>query len=537
MKIKSIIPAAFLFTIGLVTITGCQKGDLVDNPNVASSTGVVPATLILNHLTATLIRNDEQPFSTGSKSAQQILSNYAYYFGNNNYAFGNTEDTYDVLKYAIALQTQSKAQLGNTTNKYYALSQFFKAYSAIWLSQRVGDIPFSQAGDASIFTPTYDSQKSVYQSALALLDNANTVIAPLAAANGNALLDAGDAFGLTYLQWQKVINTYTLRVLISLSKRANDNADLNIKTKFANIVNNPTTYPIMTSNSDNLVFKYNQTYNPYATVNLGIQPYDNFGSLGLPYVTATTTNKDPRIFVVGTPAPKQITAGLQPNDFNAYVGADDNVTVSVLNTNAAAGQYSYANYNRYFALPGAYSGANAEPFVFIGYSELCFNIAEAINLGWVSGQSSATWYMNGINASLALYGITDGKVLTISDLSGKTLGTATVNLSAFYSSVAYAGDNATGLAQIFTQRYVAQFLNSGFEAFYNWRRSVSTTNPNGIPAFSQGGAGIGTANNLIARRWLYPANEASYNSANYTAAVASQFGGTDDITKDTWLTK
>ena len=43
---------------------------------------------------------------------------------------------------------------------------------------------------------------------------------------------------------------------------------------------------------------------------------------------------------------------------------------------------------------------------------MCFNIAEAINIGWVTGQNSATWYNNGINASLSNYGLTNGQVLT-----------------------------------------------------------------------------------------------------------------------------
>ena len=120
----------------------------------------------------------------------------------------------------------------------------------------------------------------------------------------------------------------------------------------------------------------------------------------------------------------------------------------------------------------------------------------------------------------------------------RTWGTATINVPQFMASVAYAGDNATGLAQIFTQRYVAMFANSGWEPFYEWRRSVSSTNPNGIPAWDQGnGAGIGTPNSLIPRRWEYPSNEAAYNTANYKAALQSQFGGVDDPTKDTWLTK
>lgn len=537
MKIRSLVPLAIMM-IGVVLVTGCQKGDLIDNPNVAGSTGTVPATLLLNHLTAKLIRNDEQPFSQSSKNEQYVLSNYAYYWGNNFYAYSNTEDSYDILKYAIALEDQSTKQIGNQTNKFYALAQFFKAYAGIWLSQRVGDIPFSQAGNPSILQPKYDSQHDVYKSALAMLDKANTVLAPLATASPNTVLDAGDIYGLTYLQWQKLINTYRLRVLISLSKRASDNADLQIPQQFNTIINNPSQYPIMTGNADNLVYKYNQSFNPYAIVNLGLQPYDNFGSMGLPYINATVSNQDPRVMVIATPAPAQIAGGKQVSDFTAWVGADDNQSVATLNTNAAAGAYSYMAYNRYFSLPAAYAGTNAEPFVFIGYPELCFNVAEAINLGWVTGQSSAAWYTNGINASLALYGITNGETLTIADLKGNTIGTTTVNLPQFLANVAYAGDNAAGLAQIFTQRYVAMFGGSGWESFYQWRRSVSAANPNGIPAWSQGSVGsIGTSSGLIPRRWLYPASESTSNSANYNAALQSQFGGTDDVSKDTWLTK
>ncbi|MEI9955510.1 MAG: SusD/RagB family nutrient-binding outer membrane lipoprotein [Ferruginibacter sp.] len=73
-------------------------------------------------------------------------------------------------------------------------------------------------------------------------------------------------------------------------------------------------------------------------------------------------------------------------------------------------------------------------------------------------------------------------------------------------------------------------MNSGYESYYNWRRT-------GIPTFSQGGDGIGTANKQIPLRWQYPQAEISYNNKNYTAALSSQFGGTDDIMAKMWLIK
>ncbi|HEY9001366.1 MAG TPA: SusD/RagB family nutrient-binding outer membrane lipoprotein [Mucilaginibacter sp.] len=554
MKIRSLIPAAILI-IGMVSVTGCQKGDLVDNPNVAGATGTVPASLLLNHLTATLIRNpgssntsNEMPFTYSTTAGQYELSNYQYYRGNNNYNFGNTNDSYDILKYAIALETQSTQQQGNQTNKYYALAQFFKAYAGIWLTQRVGDIPFSEAGSATVLTPKFDTQHDVYKACLALLDKANSVLAPLTATNSGNKLDSGDIFGLSYLQWQKVINTYTLRVLISLSKRATDNADLQIPQKFAAILGNPTQYPIMTGNSDNVVYQFNAAFNPYPIFQYGAQPYNNFANIGEAYINVTVPNQDPRLFVVATPAPAQVAAGKAVSDFTAYVGANDNLVLPDLLDNSNNGEYSYTSYNRYYT---STSGALAEPFIFIGYPELCFNIAEGINRGWATGDAG-TWYTNGINASFANYGMTNGQTVTIGYpisttnptlnpnqiAQGGAWGTATINIPQFLSNVAYAGNNATGLAQIFTQRYVAMFANSGWEPYYNWRRSVDATHPNGIPVWDQGGTGIATGgSNLIPRRWLYPANEAAYNAQNYKSAIQSQFGGADDITKDTWLTK
>ncbi|MFT2568497.1 SusD/RagB family nutrient-binding outer membrane lipoprotein, partial [Escherichia coli] len=43
----------------------------------------------------------------------------------------------------------------------------------------------------------------------------------------------------------------------------------------------------------------------------------------------------------------------------------------------------------------------------VGYPEMCLNIAEAINRGWVTG-SASTWYQNGITAMFAFYGVNDG---------------------------------------------------------------------------------------------------------------------------------
>ena len=542
MKIKSFISVCLIILATAVTNTSCKKDGLENNPNIASSVSTIPVSLILNNITSNMIKNanpvsnSEEAWSNVQRLNQYYVANYSYYWGTNFYNWSNSDHQYEMLKNAVKLEEQAQKQFGNNTNVYFAVSKFIRAYSSIWLAQRVGDIPMTEAGDPTNLIPKYDTQKDVYKNSLKLLDDANAIFSSkISPVNSNVKLDAaGDIFGLTNLQWQKLINTYKLRLLISLSKRAVDNTDLNIPAQFAAIVNNPAQYPIMASNSDNMKYVYNAATNQYPIIRTGNINYNNYTNICKTYLDITTANQDPRTFIAATPAPNQIKSiangglGKSISDFTAYVGADINISQSAMLTDATNGKYSYGNYLRYYT---SAAGANCEPYVLIGYPEMCFNIAEGINRGWAVG-SAATWYNNGIAASLNLYGLTNGQTFTIGDLTGTVLGTVTINTTQFLSNpnVVYAGDNATGLAQILAQKYVAMFNNSASEAYYNWRRT-------GIPAFPQGGVGIGTPNNQIPRRWQYPQLEISYNTTNYQAAIQSQYGGTDDVTKDSWLTK
>ncbi len=518
----------------LISTVGCQKGDLLPNPNVANENSTIPASLLLNHITWSFYKGggfvdkvanavEEDPFGQVMRWNQFTTSSNAYYRGANAYAFSNTATTYDIIRYVSKMESQAAAQFNSSSTIYAALGKFFRAYSFIWLTQRLGDIPMTEAGNTDIFQPKFDTQHDVYKNSLQLLEDANNIMSTLVTPLNSSTAVGGDIFGLTYLQWQKVINAYKLRVLISLSKRADDNADLNIKTQFVAIIGNPTKYPILSGNTDNLTFKFNATVNKY--IYNPDETYNLFGNVSKTYLNITTANKDPRTFIVATPAPAQLTAGKTVSDFSAYVGSDIALTQAGLAANDALGMYSYVNFKRYYA-----SFAGPESLILVGYPEMCFNIAEAINRGWLTG-SASTWYNNGINASLSFYGVVNGQSYTVGNREGLTLGTVVLNTSDFLNNanVVYKGDNADGLKQILEQKYVAFWQNSGWEAFYNWRRT-------GVPAFSNNGPGINPSQKIPVR-WQYPIDEQNNNNANYKAAVASQYGGNDDVNQLMWLLK
>jgi hypothetical protein len=233
MKTNKLI--ALLVAVIAISVSSCTKTfeKYTQNPNQPTS---VPAYLLLRQ-----IENNLTVFPGGDedKWSQYTLSTYTYY-GTNEYWNGSTSLEYNTLQNIVAMENEAaKATPGVTP--YSALAKFFKAYVYVGMSLKVGDIPMSEAlkGLANA-KPKYDSQKQVFVQALQLLEDANTQLTSLIASSNTALLGdfyfqekiSGGVDALSALKkWQKVVNTYKLRVLIELSKKSAD-ADLNIKQKF-----------------------------------------------------------------------------------------------------------------------------------------------------------------------------------------------------------------------------------------------------------------------------------------------------------------
>ena len=241
-----------------------------------------------------------------------------------------------------------------------------------------------------------------------------------------------------------------------------------------------------------------------------------------------TSLKDPRTFYVAEPASSLVASGKTPNSYDAFVGAGAGEDLATMSANANLGKYSFINRKRY------YQTYTAEATTQVGYQEMCFNIAEAANRGWISGQDAETWYQNGIKASQAFYGIKEGANTVTFQKPGGTLAESVTysvdfNYATYYAqpAVKYAG-SSTGLNQILLQKYLAMYQNSGPEGYYNWRRT-------GVPTFH---VGPGTGNSQrVALRFQYPSAERAVNKTNVEAAITSQFGGSDDINAKMWIIK
>jgi hypothetical protein len=170
-------------------------------------------------------------------------------------------------------------------------------------------------------------------------------------------------------------------------------------------------------------------------------------------------------------------------------------------------QNKYSVVNRY-----TFSRLDASTFLLTA-GETQLLLAEAAQRGWVTGTSAATYYTNGVTASMQM-------------LTTAGAGPSGAAITAYLTTNPY--NAANGISQVNNQYWVASFMDEN-EAWANWRRSgFPTLTPVVYPNNVTGGT--------IPRRFTYPQGEASTNGTNYGAAVSGLDHG-DKMTSHVWWDK
>jgi hypothetical protein len=483
-----------MLAAGVTTLTSCNKfQDYQTNPN--QPTQADPSLELTNI--------EQSAFATISTEAA-LASRYLIYTESSDlsqyYGWTRSEFTpYSNISQVVKMQQEA---IRTKQLNYYYIGKFLTDYYIVQLTQTFGDVPFSKAeqamtGDisAAALMPAYDTQESIYLQVLKDLETANDSLSSSGAINGDIIYSGN------VTQWKKAINVFALRVLMSLSLKTGD-AQLQVQQHFSNIVSNPDKYPLFISNDDNAQLKYynlNGNYYPYYNDNSVKTDYYMDSS----FVTLLKSFQDPRLFTFGKPT---TASGLPGGDFNAYTGLSGAAALSDNVTAVSNGLASPIN-NRF-----AYDPIN-EPSVAIGYAEQEFTLAEAVIRGWIGGTAS-TYYMNGVHAALDFSNYQD------------TSYTQT-QIQNYLMQPAIQLQPGNELQQILTQKYISMFMNTGWEPFYNQRRT-------GIPVFETNGGGI-LNNGVIPKRWMYPTSEYNNNSANVDASVKSQYPGGDNINGVMWI--
>ena len=395
-------------------------------------------------------------------------------------------------------------------SSYRGLAGFLKAFNAWYLTMQTGDIPYSEAGQGASgnVTPKYDTQEQVFEQILADLAEAERQFAAGNTFTGDIIYD-GDA-----TKWRKATNAFRLKVILSLG----DKASAAQKSEFASIVSAGN---LMTDNSDNLQLTYTSTENTW-------HPLYNQGKFN-PYTVLSKTVveglkelQDRRLFYFAEPAQQQLDAGKSENEYDAYAGVDTSEDFEKIVVEFTQnGSFSVIN-KRYSEVMGG------DPFTRLTYAEQELILAEAAELGWISG-SSETYYKSGVEAALRMVAAFDESntychKMPIDDsyISGYFTGAA-----------AFASAKQERLKQIWMQKYLLKFMQDAYDAYFDFRRTGYPDLPNN-PDTS---LNIDDKN-AFPVRWQYPSSETETNYDNLTEALGRQFtNGYDGINEKMWILK
>jgi hypothetical protein len=197
---------------GMVLATSCadKLDELLENPNAVNATTASPD-FLLNR-----IQLDYQSLwygisDRGARLTRQINQGAALYEA--AYAAGSTNGTWSNAYANILADVDFLLPLAENANlqRHMGIAKTIKAMVLMDLVDTYGDVPFSEALDASNFNPKIDSGAGVYAAAFALLNEAS---AHFTVAN-SAGLPNDYFYGRNYTRWNKLVNTQKLKYFLT----------------------------------------------------------------------------------------------------------------------------------------------------------------------------------------------------------------------------------------------------------------------------------------------------------------------------------
>lgn len=362
-------------------------------------------------------------------------------------------------------------QLKNET----AITDICEIYCWYYLVTTFGDIPYSEAFSSTITFPKYDKAATIYADLLKRMDadiaNLNTSASSFGTAD---MIYGGDVTA-----WKKFANTFKLKMGILL-------ADSD-PTTAASTISSAVQGGIFESNADNALYHY-----------LSSPPYTNQQWVGLvqggrrDYVATDTYMARLGSQNSTTPGDPRTPYYFAQNKVGKYVGAPNAVTTILYSNYSLPSGSALTVGNGTGQEPSIGSLANPDfPGNLLDYSETQFYLAEAVARGLYNTGSAATYYANGITASVEYW-------------TGSTTGAA-----ALIAAHPIGAGQPAQLQAIAGQQYLALY-NRGYDAWTVNRRldyPVLIPPPNAISAFPV--------------RYTYPNKEQQVNAVNYKAAAAS----------------
>ncbi|MEZ5018942.1 MAG: SusD/RagB family nutrient-binding outer membrane lipoprotein [Bacteroidales bacterium] len=518
MKRRILYYLAANVTVLMLFSSGCTKDfeEINTNPNSPGIEQSSPSMLLTNAIESMTDRVHEIFFGheMGSCWVQHMAK--VQYPDEDRYIprMGVINNTWNSFYAASGYDVKNLIDIAEATENesYKAIGLILKCYLTSVLTDEFGDIPYTEAWQGSaenpILSPAYDTQESIYASLIAELKTANELLT-----EDGPEVEGDILFNNDLMQWKKFANSLQLRLLMRRSDRVSPASDMTA------IFGDPDTYPVFESNDDNAALKYlgsNPNNNPI-NENRKTRDDHRVSNTIIDYLYTDAPSPDYRVSVY------------------AELAASSGDYVGLPNGMLAADALNYlGNGLKETSKIGSYFSAANAPGMLMSYAELLFIKAEAAKRNFIPGGDEAAEiaFHEGIRASWEQFNASGAFTEVLTDV---WLGTfLNWGMDENYDIFEYAWEDfviyggtydynpATGLEQIYTQKWIAMF-DQGIQAAFEWRRT-------NVPLLTPAVAGMNSGK--IPVRAFYPSDEYGRNPTNVAAAVTRQ--GTDDMNTRVW---
>lgn len=449
--------------LAVLTFAACNDfGDINKNPNNAARpnaaglltgamrrvgevvTDMIPALYVQQFGDVTYI--DESRYKTA-------IFNYNVYYST------PLNSLQHIIDLNSSEETKNEVAISGSNNNQIAVARILKAFYFLWLTDRWGDIAYSEALRGSgNFTPKFDKQEDIYRDLFKELKEASNQFDDGKSVQGDVLF-SGNAG-----RWKKFANSLRLIMALRMSKA---NASFG-KQEFAAAIADG----VLSSTAESVRYKYiaeaaneHPLYTNYITQNR--KDY----ALSDTFVDFLLSVEDPRL-----------SAMADKNQLGFYRG----VPYGVFPSQGRPEDFSLAA----TSMRQQVSSVNV-----LTYAQVLLAQAEAITLGWIEGDAKA-FYEAAIKSSMEQWNV--------------------YNESAYQAYIAHPTitfDDDKAVELIATQRWVALFYQ-GSEAWAEWRRT-------GYPKLTPAKVPLNGVSE-IPRRLAYPLTENSLNGVHYKEVLARQ---------------
>jgi len=500
-KIASVSALVFLLLVS------CSKFDEINtNPDATTK---VPASMECTNIVLGMLKHGGDAMSFISANALPKYVGFTV-LGKNGSQYNNTgSGSFGSMTVLPNIEAMLDAAKGSVMeDSYKGVASFAKAFNFYRMTMWMGDIPYNEAGKGKdgLFEPKYDTQEEIFIHVLDELKAADGYFANGVTFSGDPSPFAGDP-----KKWRKAANAFSLRVLMSLSKKENV-ASLNVKARFAeivaagNLMDKTTVYwGLAYSTQNKHPLSASTMFAPKTIVSKLL--IDNLKILD-----------DRRLFYFCEPAAALISAGKTQSDTAAYNGVDVSMDYDAMNLDYKANKFSAINLR--------YQKEDAtEPRMLMTFAEQQLILAEACVRGWISG-SAQTYYEDGVKAALTL-------LTTTKSSYAHTMPIDQTYISGYFTGEAvFKATPDEQLKQIWMQEYILRYMQDADFSYFEYRRNT-------YPEFPINPATSLNENdpNAIPMRCLYPGSESDYNRTNLIEALNRQYDGYDEINKIMWLLK